>query len=207
MAASTQQMISNGEAKLQEIADKLEETKAKRVDAKKMLDIVTEKTLVKHKDPDYMIRLFAVQRRLKAKIQKEKDQEKKLLLKKKRAAARTANLVQRGQLFEKLRIDREKGIQEVLKLRTRDIYSPDSPDNQPGPHASAEQIIKNTKVKINYLKSQQNHLKEELLKAHNVLEARLKLRGETYKPKSESKSRRGKSADVHKVKSTERKKR
>ena len=183
----TDQIIADNDKKVEELEEKMSEVHAQQKESKRLLNHIKDKTSQLRKDPNKLLRLYAYQRRLKLKIKSSKEEELKLAAKKRRADLRTSNLRAREEIFTTLRINREKGLKKVMELRTIDIYSTENTSLATSEISSkSAYVLRNTKVKINYLKSQQKDVHDQILMAQAILDERLRRKGEAVRYRSGS---------------------
>ena len=171
---SSKEFVSKIDDELQGLEDQEVELINKRKLARQILKEIEQKKASLAKDPDRNIKIYGLQRRLKKQLAEIKEKLDKMKSRKDRVSKRAENMRKRGELFEKLHIDAEKGLGEVRLLRKVDQYDPKENKKL----KKYKELSVDTKVQINYLKSQEKNRLEEIDKAHRILEMRMKKRGE-----------------------------
>ena len=180
-SATTKSLIASSDSHLEEISSKKSELEDKIASHRKTVRQLQKKAKEAIHQPDKLIKIYAVERQVKLKLKQLQSEFDDLLKKEKRLNSRSVVMKEREKLFEDLHIDPEKAIKslklEKLKLEYETVESGFVSKKKVGHYIGSD-----TRVRINYLQSQKKSLDEEILKAQQERDDRLKRKGEEYRP-------------------------
>ena len=180
-SATTKSLIASTDSHLEDLSSQIEDFKVKIRAAKSILKEVLEKRQEMIKDPERLLKIYAVERKLKSQIKNYKEKLAELEIKEKRIERRGNIMKDREKMFEDLRIDVNKGVQSMKLERLKMDYETVE-DGFVAKKKKGRYVGTDTKIRINYLQSQKKNLYDEILRAQNERDDRMKKKGEEYKP-------------------------
>ena len=173
-AKSSKDLAVHFSTQQQELEGEIDAVKEHIKDKKGTLKLLEEKKASLKTDVDKLVKLYGMQRRLKYEIALEKKKLDKLNERLKRVQIRNKHIQNRQDMFQKLHINVIKGLQKVHALQRVDFYDEEEKDEFVNKRFD---VTENTRIRIDYLKSQENKRLDEINKAHILREQRLKRSG------------------------------
>ena len=173
-AKSSKDLAQHFASQLEELEGQVQQCKDIIKEKTGTLKLLFEKKSNLKTDVDKMVKLYAMQRKLKFEIAVEKKTLEKLEDRIKRAQKRNMQIELRQGMFENLHIDVLKGLEKVHALQKVDFYDEEVKDEFINKRFD---IAENTRIRIDYLKSQEKNRMDEINKAQLLREQRLRRKG------------------------------